>query len=252
MARNSASFASALAAVTLVTLVTVAALATPATATAAEVDLAVSLDGTHFTTTELLPVFSDELRLVPGDSESAEFWIRNDSAHAGLLRLDLIDPVSIDPLFATHLELTAAPRGSASAPVTLSTAITNGSCTVLSGDRVLAPGQSTRVQVTAALSSDLADEQGALGELRFRMRAVLADAVAAAVQPAGTACTAPPYEGGGARPQLGPTSSPGALAATGRSLPLTAVGVGGVATVAGMLAFLCSRRRRIEGDEADA
>ncbi|MFS2279884.1 hypothetical protein V2S04_03550 [Microbacterium sp. OR21] len=229
---------------------TAAVLATPTAATAAEPDLVFSTDGTHYTTADLLPVFPDDLRLVPGDRESASFWIRNDSEHTGLLRLDLIDPSSVDSLFAAHLELSAAPAGAASRPVTMSTAMANGACTVLSGDHVLAPGQSARVHVTAALSSDLIGTQGALGDLRFRMRAVLADTAAATVQPTGAACTAQ-VEPGGATPQPSSTSSPGALAVTGGTVPLTTAVVGVTATVAGLLAFLWARRRRSEGDPAD-
>lgn len=227
-----------------------AVLATPTAATASDSELVVSTDGTHYTTAELLPVFPDDMRLVPGDRESASFWIRNDSEHTGLLRLDLIDPMSVDALFATHLELSAAPDGAGSRPITMATAIANGSCTVLSGDRVLAPGQAARVQVTAALSPELIDAQGALGDLRFRMRAVLADASAATAQSAGTACAAAP-EQDGATPQPSPTSAPDALAVTGGTLPLTAAAVGVAATIAGLFAFIWGRRRRSEGDAAD-
>ncbi|WP_313355359.1 hypothetical protein [Microbacterium sp.] len=232
-------------------LLAAAALAAPTAASAAEDDLVVSTDGTHYSSADVLPVFADDLRLVPGDRESASFWIRNDSAHTGRLRLDLVDPVSVDAVFATHVELAVAPDGTGATPITMSTALANGSCTVLSGDSLLAPGQAVQIRVTASLSSALTDEQGALADLRFEMRAVLADAAAVAVQPAGAACTAAPEEGG-KTPQPSPTSSPSALAATGGAGALTAAAVGGAATVAGMIAFLWARRRRSEGDEADA
>lgn len=225
-----------------------AMIATPMAATAAEGELVVSVDGAHYSSAEVLPVFADDLRLVPGDSESAAFWVKNDSAHTGVLRLDLIDPVSDDAVFAAHVELVATPDGAGAKRIALSTAIANGSCTVLSGDRVLAPGEQVRVRVTAALSSALTDEQGARAEMNFRMRAVLADAAAGTVQQAGTACTAPPKSDDDATPSPAPT--PGELAATGGTLPLTAAGVAIAATVAGLLALLWSRRRRGD-DQAD-
>ena len=228
-------------------ILTAAMIASPTAASAAEGELLVSIDGTQYSTAEVLPVFADELRLVPGDSESAAFWVMNDSTHSGVLRLDLVDPVSDDAVLAAHVELAAAPDGTDATPIALSTAIANGSCTVLSGNSMLAPGEQVRIQVTAALSSALTDEQGASADMSFRMRAVLADAPADIVQ-AGTACTAPPKSDDGGRPS--PDRTQGELAATGGTLPLTAAGVASAATVAGLLALLWSRRRR-GGDHAD-
>ncbi|UJP10266.1 hypothetical protein L2X99_00645 [Microbacterium sp. KUDC0406] len=243
MATRSPSYRTAAAVLALV-----AALSTTAPASAAEADLLVSRDGVHYGTAEVLPIIPDDLRLVPGDTETVAFWVRNASGTAGLLRLDLLDPVSADPDFATRLELSATPQGAPSAPVSLAAGIAQGACTVLSGTRVLAPGETVRIDVTATLGAGLTGGQGARGTADFRMRAVLADAGAAAVQQPGSACAAPPASGSESGASSPAPQAPGELAITGGSLPLTAAVVGALGVLAGLAAFLWARRREARGD----
>ena len=60
-------------------------------AAASSGQLAVSLDGRHWTGTIKQPLFSGERRWVPGDESTVSFWIRNDSGELAALTIAVSD-----------------------------------------------------------------------------------------------------------------------------------------------------------------
>lgn len=222
--------------------------AVPTVAAAATENLLVSVDGSHYTAENDLPLFPDGLRVVPGDHETATVWVRNDSTVAARLRVDLVDPTGGDSIFASHVSLTAAAGGASGMPVSFATGIANGSCTVLNADRILQPGESVAVRVAADVSPTLTEDDGALAHLGFRLRASLSEALDVASAP-GTACaTVPEPPTAPGTPGAAGTSS---LPATGGSIPTVAGPLGILGVTAGMLAFVAGRRRREDDGARD-
>lgn len=134
--------------ITAITIGGLLAVAPPAFA--ADGDLQVSTDGITYSNGSELPAFPPERRFVPGDAETSSVWVRNAGATPALLRIDLVDPSSDDPDFAAHVDIAATPAGSAVDAISFAAGVAGGSCTVLSGDRVMAPGEAVRVDVVAS------------------------------------------------------------------------------------------------------
>lgn len=220
--------------ITAVVFVSATAVVLPPPAAASSPMLLVSTDGIHYTPQSTLPLFSEEWRLVPGDADVMSLWVKNGSASAGLLRIDLLDPSADDPTLAASVVISAAPELSAASDVTISSAITNGSCTVLSGDRVVSSGEAVRVEVSARVSTALTDVQGSAGTVDFHLRGALADAAVARHALPGSACAAMVEE----------QSQAEELPHTGGTLALTAIPIGVAAVVAGCIAFVIGNRTR--------
>lgn len=228
----------------VVVTVALALLSVPAPALAAEGDLLVSTDGVTYSADNTLPVFPDSWRFVPGDSESQSVWVRNAADTAGTLRIDLIDPRSDDMVFASHLAIAATPEGEPLTPVGFDVGVANGACTVLGIAQTVAPYESVRIDIAAAVSTALTGQEGVRAKTSFALRATLVDAAAGLSARTGAACTALPT----AAPTAAP-APPGALPHTGGTVPWTLAVLGGAALGSGLLAFVLGRRRR--NDEAD-
>ena len=215
----------------------------PSAASAADGDLLVSTDGVTYTAGNTLPLFAPSLRFVPGDVDSAEVWVKNAATTAGLLRVELIDPATDDSVFAAHLALSATPAGAVPQPVGFDAAIANGSCTVLSGTRVLAAGESLRIDIRSVVDAALTAAQGQQSSVTFELRATLTDAAAGTAAQPGSACLV--------IPDVDPTSppKPGSLPHTGGTLPWTLAVLGALALGGGGFAFVIGRRRRRDDHE---
>ncbi len=227
----------------LAVAVAIAVVGPASAASAADGDLLVSTDGVTYTAGNTLPLFAPSVRFVPGDVDSAEVWVKNAASTAGLLRVELIDPATDDPPFAAHLALSATPAGALQQPVGFDTAIANGSCTVLSGTRVLAAGESLRLDIRSAIDTALTGDQGQQGSARFVLRATLVDAVAGTPAAPGSPCLAVP--------DVDPTSptKPGSLPHTGGTVPWTLAVLAVLAVGSGGFAFVIGRRRRRDDEE---
>ena len=252
----------------LVALAAAAAVLAVAPPAAAAADpLQVSTDGVTFTASDLLPVYPDALRLVPGDTESASVWVRNAGSSPARLRLELLSPQTSSDLLAANVTLAATPAGDARQTVTVAAGIANGACTVLGSARVLGVGETVRIDVTADMSASLTGTQAAQQSLGFALGATLFDAAAAAPQEVGAPCVALPdtpdepgasgASGGsggggaaGAGSAAGSGSAAGDLARTGGQFPVIAAAIGGAGLLAGILVFLFARRRREVEDDS--
>jgi len=73
--------------------------------------LQLSLDGIHWTDSITDPLFDPAMRWVPGDSETATFFVRNDGGGAGDLRVDVIGSAAGQLLDSGMLHITAKGGG---------------------------------------------------------------------------------------------------------------------------------------------
>lgn len=225
-------------------VVAAAVVAVPQAALAASDSVQVSTDGTTYTATNVLPLFSNALRIVPGDAHTTAVWVRNDGPTAARLRIDLIAPQAESSALAAAVTLAATPSGRPAEPVSFAEGIGNGACTVLRNDQVLQPGQSVRLDVRAEMFAAIAGTTAASEELSFELGASLFDADTVTAQPVGSSCLAAPAP---------PTSSgagDGTLAHTGGAFPLAVAAWGTAGLIAGAVVFLGARRRRVVDDDS--
>lgn len=229
------------AATALVVAAAVVAAAAPAAAAADAGALQVSADGVAYASSNTLPVFPDALRLVPGDTRTASVWVRNVGQEAGRLRIELYVPQDPGGLQAAGVEVSAAPDGEAAQAVSAASAERDGGCAVLSGGRVLAAGESARVDVSVVMPASLTGTEAAQQSLRFSLGASLYDAQVQAPLASGSACLVLP-----AVQRSAASGVP--LAHTGGEFPLAAAVVGGVGLATGILFFVFARRREMADD----
>lgn len=169
-----------LAAVAAITLsVGVIAVAPAPAAHAAGGSIEISTDGVTFVSNLSGSLFTDIATMVPGDSQSANFYVRNSGNQAGFLRITLRDVVSTDAHLASALTVSASVPGFVGAPVAVDTATP---CRVLTEGLVLAPGQTATVATSAALG-DLLGQNGQGGNADFAIRVALSDATPGSLPP---------------------------------------------------------------------
>ncbi len=85
--------------------------ATTATPAVAADELGLSLDQVHWSSSISTPLFDPSLRWVPGDSESATFYIRNQAGDAGDLTVDLLGSTAGNLIDSGDLHITAKGGG---------------------------------------------------------------------------------------------------------------------------------------------
>lgn len=129
----------------------------PATAATAP-RLMVSGDGEHWQGRLDSALFGDDLRLVPGASATATFWVKNLSSEPAALSARLVDVTTSSPAFAeavtvsSHSDLDVGDLP----PVTLA----DDGCTPVLAPVRLAAGQEAPVTVSVALDGSAADGTG--------------------------------------------------------------------------------------------
>ena len=161
----------------------VLALAPAVTASAAG-QLELSNDGVTFGTTLAAPVFSPSPVLVPLQSASSTFWVRNASTVAAYLRLTLVDSSWSSWDYGSGLTLNAAVPGKTGASVPLAS---TPACSVILYGVLLAPGAS--VQVTATMA--LGDKNGSSGQTGWAAVDFGVTLIEAAGLTAASDCSAP-------------------------------------------------------------
>lgn len=154
--------------VLLVVACVVALVPVPAWATD---ELGLSPDGVAFSSTLSTPLFDPSFLWIPGDTEMASFWVRNQSPDHATLDVAILGS-NVDSLMQTgDLAVTVeAADGSGS------TTTTTGRQTLIAS-RPVAPGQTERINVTVALdpASKNHSQVKAL-DLRFEVRLTHDDA----------------------------------------------------------------------------
>lgn len=124
------------------------ALLAPSAAHAADDVVLVSLDGAAFSAGASGAVLTDIARMVPGDSQTGSFFVRNAGDEPGFLRIVLRDIDYTDAKLAQAVTLAADTITQDGVPTPMSFA---EPCWVLSEGEVIAAGATTRVDLTAAV-----------------------------------------------------------------------------------------------------
>jgi hypothetical protein len=146
----------ALAAVTVAALAAAGAVASAPAAAQAASAVQVSPDGQSFGSSWSGQIFSG-VALVPRDSVTRSFWVRNGAGEAAYLRITLADVVVHDADVADALAISSSVAGWPGTPVAVTAA---QPCYVLTQGPVLASGGTTRVDTAL----DLGDLQGLAGQ----------------------------------------------------------------------------------------
>ncbi|MEO7348930.1 MAG: hypothetical protein ABIW32_03585 [Terrimesophilobacter sp.] len=201
-----------------------------------------SSDGVNYSSSLASPLFQNIAQMVPGDSQTSTFWIRNAASSAGFLRLVLSDVTSSDPALASALTLRIKTDTFIDQRVTLNQATP---CWVLAEDFL---NPTTAVKVVATLTlGDLRSTDGQNVSASFRMRAGLSDASFDSLPSTSCGGTTTGVDVLGVDPPRVAGSLAG-LAFTGSELPylllITSAGALGV----GLFLLIAAKRRRQEDE----
>lgn len=204
-------------------------------AAAATPEIVVSSDGVNFSPVLAVNLFDDLGLIVPGDSQGASLWIRNQSSSTALMRVAVTDLVVPSPVFAAAITLSSSLNGFNYA-TTLSS-VTN--CQIVVREQTIPAGNTVRVDFEMLMSDGTtgADAQGETASLGFL---VTAHEWAAGPFPDGDGCTQ----------IVGDDDGAPALPDTGAQVT-TALWVAAGLIGAGLLfGFLRRRRRDEDGRES--
>lgn len=211
------------------------AMSAPATQAVAAGDIEFSRDGVSYSPTLMGGVFNQITITVPGDSQSAVFWIRNAGPVSAYLRIAISDVSVSDPILANALTVNAGTTAHPGTPATLASA---QPCRVLTEGDLLAPGGAIRLSASLALG-DLSGTTGQSGTVSFSLHVTLTDStipILPTVCPAGGSNI--PISGGGGSVVLSYTG-------VESSLPWV-IGASSIVGVGLFLLVAARRRGRVE------
>lgn len=218
-------------AVVVMVMAAAGVLATPMPAHAAGT-IQLSDDGVTFSSAYPGVLFDGIATIVPGDTQTEVFYVRNTGPDDGYLRLTLRN-VAGDPVFQSSLTVSASVPSRAGSAVAASSA---NPCWVLNEGVFLAAG--TTVAVTTALTFGPSSGNLTRGAIaNFDIGVNLND----------TAVVLLPTECGGSGATVpGTVPRPGGLSTTGAEVPIMLIGVTAFATGVGLFLIVAARRRRRE------
>lgn len=224
-------------ALTIVLLAAAAVLVCPMAANAAG-GIEVSSDGVTFGPAYTGTLFDGVANIVPGDTQTEQFYLRNTGPDAGYLRITLRD-VSGSPALIDSLTLSTSVPTNAGSPVALSQA---EPCWVLNEGIFVAAH--TTVTVTAEMVFDAASGNPSQGTAAdFSIGVNLTD----------TAAALPPTDCGGTATVIpGTVPQPGELGYTGNEVPVMLIIVSALIMGAGLFLIVAARRRDREQDDEES
>ena len=196
-----------------VAAIAVLSAATPAQAAPGGVE--VSFDGVSFGSSVSGALFTDLSRLVPGDTDNAEFYLRNSSSEPGFLRITLRDVATSNSDLANALTLNASTFGYPGGGATLLEA---NPCRVLLEGQTVAPGEVVRVSTSLALaqlSGKAGQQASAVAHLSVALSGTELALPPTDCGPTGTVLPVLPGQNPGTNPPRGSSSN-----ATGVALPV--------------------------------
>ncbi len=201
-------------------------------------ELGLGTDGVHFASTLPAPLFDPAFRWVPGDSETATFYVRNQAKNAGALDITMLAPAVHDLIDSGDLTVSAKFENKPFVSVT-----TAGAHTLV--DSVTVPPKGIRkitIRVDFKPTSPNATQDKVL-DLRFKVTLSQRGADVSG-----------PQTGGGNGHGNGGVSAPGSLPSTGNDVsPLTIIlGALLCAAGAGLALFGQRREARKEGEPSHA
>lgn len=156
----------------------------PAAAASAAGEVQLSSNGVTYGTTLPAPVFDSASMLVPMQSISGDFWVRNASSVSAYLRLTLEDATWSSAEYGARLSLSADVPGHTGAPVNLAT---TAACNVILYGVLLAPGASVTVTATMAMG----DADGTSSQSGWAAVSLGVTLIEAAGQSAASDCSVP-------------------------------------------------------------
>lgn len=211
----------------------------PAESARAASTILVSDDGVTFATTYPGVLFDDIANVVPGDTQTAVFYLRNTGPDDGYVRLTLRDAMG-DAVLLNALTVSAGPSARPGPDIRLSKAV---SCWVLNEGILLPSGATTRITTQLSFSGAAGNAaQNLVAD--FDLGVTLSDA----------AVPLPPTECGGADIDI-PGTFPDPdddLPPTGTDVPVALICVMAFLIGAGVFLIVAARRRkgRRDGEEA--
>ncbi len=192
-----------------------------------------STDGITYSPSLTGPLFNGIALLVPGDSQSASFWVRNVSGSAGYLRVVLSDVIASSTVIADEITVRS------STPATIGTAVPLSSaapCRVLVEGDFVPSGSAVKVTATLALGN-LTGTAGQKDTASMSLGIGMSDAAVGSLPP--TSCN-------GASTILPVSGDPVALAYTGSDIPYRVIALSAGALGVGLFLLVAARRRRRE------
>lgn len=142
--------------------------AAPASAAGVEV----SFDGFEYERSPSRALFDGLGHLVPGDSVSEQFYVRNGGGQPGFLRVTMREVSWSDRAFAEKLSVRASTPGfGGEGPIAITSA---DPCHVLVSGQLMQPGFTVGVTTTVSLA-DLDGQEGMGESARFSVRVTLSD-----------------------------------------------------------------------------
>lgn len=208
-------------------------LMTPVPAQAAPVVMEFSTDGINYAPALPGPLFSTINLVVPGDSQSASFWVRNTSASAGYLRVVLSDVVASSPAIADGITVSSSTPAHTGTAVPLSSA---SPCRVLVEGDLVPAGGAVRVTSTLVLGN-LTGTTGQGDTASLSLGVGMSDAAVGGLPP--TSCI-------GSSTFIPVSGSPVALAYTGSDIPYRLIALSAGVLGVGLFLLVAARRRRRE------
>ena len=160
-------------------LIAVGLVLAPAAAASAAGVIELSDDGSAWSTSLGGPLFATAPQLVPMQSQSASFWVRNATPDDAYLRLTVDNLSWTGTHYAAALSLAASVPGAAGAPLALGTAT---GCLVLLEGVLLPAGQAVQVSATLALGN-LDGTTGQMGTASMDIAVGLEQATSSAPAP---------------------------------------------------------------------
>ena len=143
----------------------------PATSASAAGSITISDDGVTYGAAYPGTLYDSLYRLVPTDSESESFYIRNDTSNAGFLRIVLRNVSFNDAAYAAALTVSASTPAATGSAVPISAA---APCAVLVQGQTVQPGESVHISTVLALG-DLTGKAGQNATAQFSLRVELHD-----------------------------------------------------------------------------
>lgn len=204
-----------------------------APAQAAPSGIEFSTDGVTFTPIFTGSLFRDITLVVPGDTQTSTFWVRNAAASAGYLRVVLADVTATSPIIANAITITSSTPSHPGSATPLSRA---APCWVLNEGDLIPAGGSVKITSTVTLGN-LNGMEGQGESAGLSIRVGLSDAAVGSLPP--TSC-------GGTTTTIPASGSSAVIAMTGSEFPYPLLTFGAGALGVGLFLLIAARRRRRE------
>lgn len=236
----------------LVTAVALGTVMIPHPAASAASPIGLSADGSTFASTLPYNLFDSVGDLVPGDSSTVRFWLRNQSSETAYLRMALRDAEADDPAYFSALSMVVAINGVRGIRTSFADAT---QCSPLVVPTRIRPGEIVLIDAALELA-DLPGTSAQASRASMRMNVALSDAAIGDESSAGCVAGGIDIPINEAGPTDTSTSTPVAIdnefvvigPLLSGWLPLWPI----LGFAGGVVLFILLRRRQADDDDEDA